>query len=504
MHDTLRELAVADPLRPRYHFTSPAGWLNDPNGTCQRDGVFHLFYQYNPESPQHRSIQWGHATSTDLVSWKDLPIALAPSEGPDAEGCWSGVLVDDGRRPVIVYSGHAEGRQTACLAYGDESLTSWTKEPGNPVLERPEGVDVTEFRDHAVWREGGSWRQIIGSGIRGAGGTAFLYSSDDLKEWSLIGPLAVGDAAALPDDDPLWTGTMWECVDFFRLRADGSTAAPDGESGETHVLIYSAWDDGRTMHPLAATGSYDGRALSIERTQRLDLGGRHAYAPQTFVDEAGRRILWSWMQEARSDAAMIEAGWSGAMALPRTLALDESGTIRQRPVAELEGARGARLAWSEGEKSAISRGTRAELAFEARIPEGSGVDVDLFASDDGSERTTLRLSRGAAGDVTIELDRSASSLGEGLDTRAHTGVVPGAGETVAVRAFLDGSSLEVFVDGIATTTRVYPTRDDADGIRVGARGGAAVANLEGWEMLDQEQPVRQMLPGTSEGDGHER
>src|SRR5690606_29698033 len=162
MHDTLRELAVADPLRPRYHFTSPAGWLNDPNGTCQRDGVFHLFYQYNPESPQHRSIQWGHATSTDLVRWRDLPIALAPSEGPDAEGCWSGVLVDDGGSPVIVYSGHAEGRQTACLAYGDESLTSWTKEPGNPVLERPEGVEVTEFRDHAVWREGGAWRQIIG------------------------------------------------------------------------------------------------------------------------------------------------------------------------------------------------------------------------------------------------------------------------------------------------------------------------------------------------------
>src|SRR5690606_19223068 len=158
-------------------------------------------------------IHWGHAVSTDLVRWEDRPIALSPSAGPDAEGCWSGVLVDDGGVPAIVYSGHAGGRQTACLAYGDESLTTWTKEPANPVIEPPVGVELTGFRDHCVWRENGAWRQLIGSGIRGRGGTAFLYEGDDLRSWRPLGPLVVGEAAALPSDDPMWTGTMWECAD---------------------------------------------------------------------------------------------------------------------------------------------------------------------------------------------------------------------------------------------------------------------------------------------------
>jgi sucrose-6-phosphate hydrolase SacC (GH32 family) len=98
--DRMVERAEADPHRPRFHFVSPAGWLNDPNGVGQRDGTFHLFYQYNPHAPVHDRIHWGHATSTDLVHWTDEPVALVPgSSGPDADGCWSGVLVDDGGTP---------------------------------------------------------------------------------------------------------------------------------------------------------------------------------------------------------------------------------------------------------------------------------------------------------------------------------------------------------------------------------------------------------------------
>ena len=500
----LRARALADPLRPRYHFVAPAGWLNDANGTAQRDGVFHLFYQYNPDAAEHSRIHWGHAVSTDLVRWEDRPIALSPSAGPDAEGCWSGVLVDDGGVPAIVYSGHAGGRQTACLAYGDESLTTWTKEPANPVIEPPVGVELTGFRDHCVWRENGAWRQLIGSGIRGRGGTAFLYEGDDLRSWRPLGPLVVGEAAALPSDDPMWTGTMWECVDFFRLRADGSTDAPDGASGERHVLIFSAWDDERTLHPLAAIGAYDGREFRIERYQRLDLGGRHAYAPQTFADEVGRRVLWSWMQEARGDDAQRAAGWSGAMALPRTLALDAGGVIRQSPVAELELVRGARLAWQEDAGGAWTEGAQIEIELTAVIPAGSAVELTLLATPDGEERTSAVVARSADGAVTVAVDRSLSTAAAGYDTSPHAGAVPGAGEEVRVRAFVDRSSIELFVDGVALTTRVYPTRLDAVRARVDAKRESALVRLEGWAMHDQEQPDRRTRPVLIEEDGSER
>ncbi|MBA4101004.1 MAG: glycosyl hydrolase family 32, partial [Arthrobacter sp.] len=106
--DELVARAEADALRPRFHFVSPAGWLNDPNGVSQWNGTYHLFYQYNPEGAFHHRIQWGHATSTDLVTWTDQPVALEPSAGPDADGCWSGVLVNDGGTPTLVYSGRFE------------------------------------------------------------------------------------------------------------------------------------------------------------------------------------------------------------------------------------------------------------------------------------------------------------------------------------------------------------------------------------------------------------
>ncbi len=162
----LAERALRDPHRPRFHFTSPGGWLNDPNGLSHWNGVYHLFYQYNPLAAAHHRIHWGHATSTDLVHWTDEPVALVPgTTGPDRDGCWSGVLVDDGGVPTLVYSGRHGEHELPCVARGSADLRYWTKDPANPVITAPpEGVDITAFRDHCVWRES---RQ---TGVAPAGG----------------------------------------------------------------------------------------------------------------------------------------------------------------------------------------------------------------------------------------------------------------------------------------------------------------------------------------------
>ena len=232
--------------RPRYHFLPPSGWMNDPNGLIQWEGRYHLFYQYSPEfgdvPDSHRAAtlkHWGHAVSDDLVHWEHWPVALTPTPGgPDKDGCYSGCAVDNNGVPTLVYTGVFP--QCACIATSTDGLVTWTKHPANPVVAAPpDGLAVPGFRDHSVWRndepglhdpmeiggadlassEDDGWHQVIGSGVRGVGGTALHYTSPDLIRWRYRGQLFTGDAEL--------TGAMWECPDFFPLD-------------EQHVLMVSA------------------------------------------------------------------------------------------------------------------------------------------------------------------------------------------------------------------------------------------------------------------------
>ncbi|WP_460722144.1 glycoside hydrolase family 32 protein [Microbacterium aureliae] len=465
----LEARAAADPHRPGFHFVSPAGWLNDPNGLAQRGGEYHLFYQYNPEAPVHHRIQWGHAVSTDLVTWRDLPIALEPSAGPDEDGCWSGVLVtDDDGVSHLVYSGRQGDRELPCLATGSADLVTWTKDAANPVIAAPPaGLDIVAFRDHCVWREDDRWRQIIGSGIRGVGGTALLYESDDLRSWTYVGELLTGDAAdgALGDLD--WTGTMWECVDLF------------GVPGGADALVFSAWDEGRTLHPLYWSGRYAGDRFEPEGLHRLDLGGRFFYAPQSFRDESGRRIMFGWMQEARPDAAVLQAGWSGVMSLPRVVTAGPGGTLHQAPAPEVDALRRELLYDGAADGLAGVAGDQLDLEFDLSVPDGGSVEVAVRASADGAERTVYRLSR--TGDaVHFALDRSASSRDAAVDAAALAGEVP-AGDGIRLRVLVDHSALEAFANGVPLSGRVYPTRPDSLGVEVACAGGAA-GSVRAWRM----------------------
>ncbi|MFT4029133.1 MAG: glycoside hydrolase family 32 protein [Protaetiibacter sp.] len=468
--------ARADPHRPAYHFTAPAGWLNDPNGLTQRDGDYHLFYQFNPYAPVHDRIHWGHAVSTDLVHWRELPIALTPGDGPDVDGCWSGVLVYDGDTPTIIYSGRHGDRELPCVATGTPDLVEWTKDPGNPVIASPPaGADVVAFRDHCVWREGDRWRQLVGSGIRGRGGTAFLYESADLRDWTCIGPLLVGDAGG-DITAPDWTGTMWECVDLFRIGAD--------DSASRDILVFSAWDDGVTHHPLYWSGRYEGDRFTPAALHRLDLGGRYFYAPQSMRDEAGRRLMFGWLQEGRPDSAAIAAGWSGVMSLPRVVTAAADGALHQRPAPEVDALRREQLVSFSSKLDAdpveVVRGDELDLELRLTIPDGGAISIAVRATDDGDERTILRLRRRGER-AELSLDRTRSSRDPEVDRTPRAGDVPtDVDGNLDVRILLDHSALEVFAGGVPLTARVYPTRADAVGVRLSGPG--VRAEVRAWAM----------------------
>ncbi|MBT2249495.1 glycoside hydrolase family 32 protein [Arthrobacter sp. BHU FT2] len=495
--DELVARAEADPLRPRFHFVSPAGWLNDPNGVCQWDGTYHLFYQYNPEGAFHHRILWGHATSTDLVSWTDQPVALEPSAGPDADGCWSGVLVNDGGTPTLVYSGRLDERELPCVAVGSPDLSTWTKAPENPVIAAPPaGVDITAYRDHCVWREGSRWRQLVGSGIRGRGGTAFLYESVDLRSWDYVGPLFIGDASQGSPGDDDWTGTMWECVDLF--RAGSGPLGSEPEDGSPDVLVFSAWDDGRTHHPLYWTGRYSNDSFEPAALHRLDYGGRYFYAPQSFLDEAGRRIMFGWLQEGRTDAAMVEAGWSGVMSLPRVTTLAEDGTLRFAPVPELEKLRGNHTSVPggvlDGSLETGVRGNQLDLELEFQLAPGSVLRLGVLGSGDGTEETRIELGRPAGRAVgLLRLDRSRASLDSSVDAGEKSGPVPMTEGRVHLRVLVDRSAVEIFANGRPLTARAYPTLGGGH-VTLSATGSVRLLSFDAWTMADIRGGARTLFP----------
>jgi beta-fructofuranosidase len=505
--DELIARAEADPLRPRFHFVSPAGWLNDPNGVSQWNGTYHLFYQYNPEGAFHHRIQWGHATSTDLVNWTDQPVALEPSAGPDADGCWSGVLVNDGGTPTLVYSGRLGEQELPCVAVGSADLLSWSKLAENPVIAAPPaGLDITAYRDHCVWREGNKWRQLVGSGIRGRGGTAFLYESEELRSWEYVGPLFIGDASQGDPADTDWTGTMWECVDLFRAGG-GSLGTVPASRDAPDVLVFSAWDDGDTRHPLYWTGRYSGDSFEPAGLHRLDYGGRFFYAPQSFLDQSGRRIMFGWLQEGRSNAAMVEAGWSGVMSLPRVTTLADDGTLRFAPVPEIENLRRDNVVLPEQElvpgapmPTGVS-GSQLDLELDVQLEPGAVLRLGLLGSADNGvsgssrEETVVELCRTAEGGShgVLRLDRTQSSLDPTVDVEDKSGPLPMPDGRVHLRVLVDRSAIEIFANGKPLTARVYPTLG-GEHVSIAAEGTVRLLSFDAWTMAGIFGSARTLLP----------
>ncbi|RMB61773.1 glycoside hydrolase family 32 protein [Tessaracoccus antarcticus] len=468
----LEALAATDPHRPEFHFVT-AGWLNDPNGLTFHEGLFHLFYQYNPYAPVHHKIHWGHAVSSDLLEWEELPIALTPGTGPDEDGCWSGVLVHHDGVPTIMYSGRKGGSELPCLAFGTPDLTQWRKHPDNPVISAPPAdLDIIAFRDHCLWQEGDTWRQVIGSGVRGVGGAALLYESRDLRSWTYLGPLLTGNAET-NKGTPLWTGTMWECIDVFPLG--------DAGSGQHHIMVFSAWDHGVTMHTLYWVGQMEGDRFIPEGLHRLDLGGRFFYAPQSMRDEAGRRLMFGWLQEGRSDAAQIAAGWSGVMSLPRLVTARPDGTLHQHPAPEVDRLRSRLLFDGDGSHlpTAELTGDQLDVELDVTLPPGATLEVKVRATPDNAEQTVYLLEHTTNG-VRLSLDRSTSSLDPTVDTTPLSGSIPSSDGKVSLRILVDHSALESFANGVPLTARAYPTRHDALGIGLRQSAGQTTARV--WSM----------------------
>jgi len=467
---------ASDPLRPQFHLLPAANWMNDPNGPIFWQGNYHMFFQYNPNAAVWGDMHWAHAISPDMIHWKHLPVALAPTKnGPDQDGCFSGSAVDNHGVATFIYTGVAavqpeqatlrDGthnfRETQLLATAsDASLRSWKKYP-QPVILPPKDPLLTGFRDPFLWKDKNIWFLGVGSGQRKKGGRVLLYRSADLRQWNEIGVLASGKWNGKNTLDSVDSGEMWECPDFFKL-------------GNKHVLIYSTerkvfWESGEL--------DLKKMVFHSEKQGLLDSGA--FYAPKTQTAASGERILWGWIPETRPEAEFSQAGWAGCMSLPRVLTLDSGGQLKMQVAPAAAELRGKEFSLPAPQTAAAER---MRALRQVRI-ETLAAEMSLKIRN---APFTVKLMDGRNGFLTLNYDPSRT--GKELlanNTSAQLPVPSGDGE-ISITLFLDGSVVEIFANEVCClTTRVYQIPAKPLSLEISAAALGNVNSLQLWQM----QPI---------------
>lgn len=472
-----KELVESDYYRLKYHIMPPVGLLNDPNGFVQINDEYHLFYQFHPFDTKHGLKYWAHVKSKDLVNWVECPIALAPSEWYETHGCYSGSGINDNGVLTLIYTGNVKdengNRETyQCLVTSEDGV-NFKKYENNPVIyNQPEGY-TRHFRDPKVWKKDEIWYMVIGAQTINNEGKVLLFKSVDLKDWSLV-----GDTAGSGLNDLGYFGYMWECPDLFSLKGkDILIASPQGleSKGDLYNNIYQSgyfvgklrYDSGRLIH---------GEFTELDR-------GFEFYAPQTTLDNKGRRILIAWMGlPEEENHPTTEHGWIHTMTIPRVLEL-VGDKIYQKPVEEFKSLRKNEMFYQDItiDNDVIEleniNGAVLELLIEFQVEDAAEYGVKLRTSEDGSEETVLFYNRESE---KFEFNREKSG-------RALSGIRRCQLEdrkTLKLNVFMDRSSIEVFInDGEEVfSSRIYPDKNST-GIKFFAKGGRVkVKNLIMWDL----------------------
>jgi fructan beta-fructosidase len=476
--------------RPQFHFTPPQNFMNDANGTVFYKGEYHLFYQYNPEGNVWGHMSWGHAISTDMVHWQNLPVAL--HEDPGNYMIYSGSAVVDWENTsglcknpdprdhsclVAIYTGAYKDRQKQHIAFSNDRGRTWTNYSGNPVAD----LDASDFRDPNVFWYAPQHKWVIVA-VLADERTLVILDSPDLKHWtkrSTFGP--AGDTAG-----------QWECPDLFELPVEGSgekkwvliinrnPGAPAGGTGVRYLI-----------------GKFDGTIFTSEVPDTPALWadwGKDFYATNTWKDvpvSNGRHLWIGWFSNWKYANTEPTVLWRGAQSIPRTLMLRRYADglrLVQRPVRELETLR--------REKLQIANVSIAEANQKIRDSRTKGEVYELEADLQPVQAGDIgfRLRKGKDVETLVGFDAVHSEV---YVDRTHSGEIsfskdfPGRhsaeiekGGSIKFHIFVDRSSVEVFVnDGERVLSeRIYPP-PGSDELELYSNGAEAKVNsLTVWRL----------------------
>lgn len=455
----LRHRLLADPYRPTYHFAIPEGIgvPFDPNGAIFWNGRNHLFYIYQDKGV----FFFGHVSSLDLVHWRHHPPALFPTPDSPEKGIFSGnCFINKQGEATMIYHGVGAGN---CIATSnDPLLETWKKLPGNPIIPSPpKGSDkpYASWDPHG-WLEGDTYYAIFG------GKQAAVFKAKELGQWQYVGDLLHHTLPGIDLREDI------SCPDFFKL-------------GDKDVLVCISHRLGTRYY----VGEWKNEQFHPEIHENLSWVDADYFAPESFTDGKGRRIMWAWIIEHRNRETKLASGWTGEMGLPRELWLGEDNRLRMRPIAELEQLRydeqvAGDIAVEARKDVAIDkiRGNTIELFLEIDPQQAKQCGVKVCQSPDGAEQTLVYYD---AVEKKLKIDATKASLGEGVKNVEAGPFTLKEGESLKLRVFVDKSVVEAFAnDRQAAMRHIYPTRSDSVGVSLFSVGGPMkVRRVKAWKMF---------------------
>lgn len=456
-NDDSQYMLIPEKYRPSYHHAPERGWMNDPNGLFFKDGVWHLYYQYNPYGSMWGNMHWAHSISTDLVHWQQQPVALAP----DAWGTmFSGSCVVDHNNTAgfgkdAIISMYTSSRptpfggdvQAQCIAYSNDGGKTFTKYVGNPVITD----EKKDFRDpHVFWNEeAGFWNMILA-----AGQEMQIYSSANLKDWKFESSFGheYGNH-----------GGVWECPDLMKMNVKGTNK-------EKWMLICNINPGG----PFGGSatqyfiGQFDGHKFTCEdepsETKWMDYGKDH-YATVTFDNAPdGRRCAIAWM-----------SNWQYANQVPTKQFRSANSIVRDLGLFEYNGETYCSI--TPAKEMLAARGARVSQPTEA---------CEIVVTVKGDAQITLRNAKGERvvmtyddEEETFDMDRRRSGNSSFSDAFPVATSSPTYGKVRQLRIFVDRCSVEAF-DGdgkMCMTNLVFPSTP-YDKIIVKGKAKAAIYKIK--------------------------